>query len=205
MSFWGKLASLAAIAGGGVLTATGAGAPLGLALIGAGAGGAKHEWEDLPKEERQTKLAAETQRYAPWTGLQGKAPESSSGIGDVMAGATTGLTLGQGMTSAGLMGSAGVNGATGISTGAQAAGAAPSLGVDTNLMNYGNGAANNMTANLGSVPGVSAGGGMAGMISPDGVPLMNAGDANYGGLGGTDSDWTKLLKSKTPGNISIYS
>lgn len=42
---------------------------LGLA-IGAGAGLLKSELVDQPKEERQRKLAAATQRYSPWTGLK---------------------------------------------------------------------------------------------------------------------------------------
>ncbi len=75
-------------------------APLIVAAIAAGAGLLKSEFMDRPKEERQRVLAAETQRYSPWTGLKANKIEEADPMGSAMTFGAAGLGLGQGMESA---------------------------------------------------------------------------------------------------------
>ncbi len=208
MSLWGKLGSFGAMLGGGILSAIPGGAAFGLPLIGAGLGGAKHEFEDLPKEERANTLAAETQRYAPWTGLVAEKPQTSSGIGDVISGGVTGASIGQGLTKAGLIGGQGLSG--GPSPGM---GGGPNLGVNTNL-GYGANNIASMNADVNaampmasqSIPVIPAnsasiGGGQG--LSGFGMGLNQSTPAQ--GLGAyDDTQWSKLLRSKQPGAINLY-
>lgn len=67
---------------------------LGLA-IGAGAGLLKNELVDQPKEERERKLAAATQRYSPWTGLKAGEIQHADPFGNMLSFGTAGGMLGQ--------------------------------------------------------------------------------------------------------------
>lgn len=52
---------------------------------------------DAPKADRQRKLAAETARYSPWTGMAPQQVEEADPIGSAMQFGTTGAMLGQGI------------------------------------------------------------------------------------------------------------
>lgn len=81
---------LAAIpAGVGLATAIGAGG-------GALAGGVKAKMA-ADKETKDRALAADTQRYSPWTGLQAAPVEAANPVGDVLQGAVGGGMFGQGL------------------------------------------------------------------------------------------------------------
>lgn len=71
---------------------------------GAALGAAKRQFVDKPREQKQWKLAAETQRYSPWTGLTAKMPEETSFLGNMMQGGAMGAMVGQGLSGAGLLG-----------------------------------------------------------------------------------------------------
>lgn len=58
---------------------------------GAGAGALKHLVSDAPRAARQRKLAAETQRYSPWTKMQAGPVEDPSLFGNIIGGAGYGL------------------------------------------------------------------------------------------------------------------
>lgn len=68
--------------------------PLLAGLIG---GAVKHVAVDKPMADKQRQLAAETQRYSPWTDLKAGAVEEPSLFGSLLQGGTTGLSLGQGL------------------------------------------------------------------------------------------------------------
>ncbi len=97
MGFWGTLGKIGGAIGGAVAApfTGGASAMLIPAALGAGTGLAKHFLEDKPNQQNQARLAAETDRYAPWTGLHGKMPGNTSLIGSTMEGGLAGLSLGQ--------------------------------------------------------------------------------------------------------------
>lgn len=63
----------------------------------AGLGLVKGLTVDKAKENRQRQLAAETQRYSPWTGMQAQAIQNADPLGSAMQGGFTGFSLGQGM------------------------------------------------------------------------------------------------------------
>jgi hypothetical protein len=86
-------------AGGGAAAGAMIGGPWG-ALAGALLGIAKGELIDRPKEGRQRKLASETQRFSPWTGLTAGGIQEADPFGSAMQGGTTALALGQGMQNA---------------------------------------------------------------------------------------------------------
>lgn len=65
---------------------------LGLA-IGAGAGLLKSQLIDAPREARQRKLAAATQRYSPWTGLQAQPIMPADPFGNALQFGATGAAL----------------------------------------------------------------------------------------------------------------
>lgn len=67
-----------------------------LMAIGAAAGLAKSELVDRPKEERQRKLAAATQRYSPWTGLQAQGVQEADPLGSSIAFGGAGYQMGLG-------------------------------------------------------------------------------------------------------------
>lgn len=64
--------------------------------VGALAGGAKAAIAG-GKESRDRQLAADTQRYSPWTGMQAAPVESANPVGDIMGGAVSGGMFGQGL------------------------------------------------------------------------------------------------------------
>lgn len=66
----------------------------GGALVGAGVGGLKAKLA-ADKEKRDIALAANTQRYSPWTGLQANAIQHADPVGDILTGATSGAMQGQ--------------------------------------------------------------------------------------------------------------
>lgn len=63
---------------------------------------AKSKMIDEPAAARQRKLAAETQRYSPWTHLTAQAPQDPNAIGQMLqygaTGAAIGSSLGKGGT-----------------------------------------------------------------------------------------------------------
>jgi hypothetical protein len=64
-------------------------------LIGAAVGAAKHAAVDVPREQRSRRLAAETQRYSPWTGMQAQPIQEANLFGSALQGGVTGAQLGQ--------------------------------------------------------------------------------------------------------------
>lgn len=65
--------------------------------IGTIAGGVKYGI-DKSNYNKKLALAAQTQRYSPWTGMQAQVPNAPGGpTGDILAGAGTGASLGQGI------------------------------------------------------------------------------------------------------------
>lgn len=68
--------------------------PLSMLAIGAAAGLAKSELIDRPKEDRQRKLAAATQRYSPWTGLAAQPIQEADSVGTPMEFGLTGYQMG---------------------------------------------------------------------------------------------------------------
>ena len=75
---------------------------IGTAALLAGLGGAalsagKHFAMDVPNARRQNKLAAETIRNSPWTGLTPNKVEQPNLFGTLFQGTTGGLALGQGI------------------------------------------------------------------------------------------------------------
>ena len=74
--------------------------PITALAIGAGAGLLKSELIDKPKEERQRRLAAATQRYSPWTGLQANPVQEADPFGSMLQYGATGASMGAGIQSA---------------------------------------------------------------------------------------------------------
>lgn len=74
---------------------------LGL-LIGAGTGVVKSELIDRPKEKRDRKLAAETQRLSPWTGLQAQAIKEADPLASALQFGGAGAQMGMGIQNQGL-------------------------------------------------------------------------------------------------------
>lgn len=68
--------------------------------IGAGLGLLKSETVDKDREERQRRLAAETQRYSPWTGLQAGPIQESDMLGNMLQYGGTGASMQQGVEQA---------------------------------------------------------------------------------------------------------
>lgn len=95
--------------------------------IGAAAGVGKYFLSDKPRYNAEKKLAAETQRYSPWTGLQANTPRNPSMFENVLQGGMTGLQLGQGLQSLGGAAS------SMAAPSSQAMGGGPSLGVNTDF------------------------------------------------------------------------
>ncbi len=67
------------------------------ALVGAGLGAAKHFVSDKPNEEADRRLAAETARYSPWTGMRPGQIKRANLIGSVMQGGGAGALVGSGI------------------------------------------------------------------------------------------------------------
>lgn len=61
----------------------------------AGAGLAKGLFADAPRANRQRKLAAETTRYSPWTGLQAQQVQEADPFGSALQGLATGASMDQ--------------------------------------------------------------------------------------------------------------
>lgn len=74
--------------------------PLVMAGIMAAAGLLKGEVVDREKEERERKLAADTQRYSPWTGLKAGPIHEADPFGQALQGGFTGYSLGTAQQSA---------------------------------------------------------------------------------------------------------
>lgn len=74
--------------------------PITLALIGAGVGVGKGVLYDQPQAERDRKLAAETQRFSPWTGLKAQPVKEANVMGDAMTFGLAGASMGQNMEAA---------------------------------------------------------------------------------------------------------
>jgi hypothetical protein len=70
--------------------------PLTMGLIMGGIGLGKSILIDKPKEERQRKLAAETQRYSPWTGLKAGGIQEADPFGSALSMGTSGAMMAQG-------------------------------------------------------------------------------------------------------------
>ncbi len=84
--------------------------PLAMAAAGALAGKAKNDRaQEIERSDR--KLAAETQRYSPWTGMQANnIRQAGSQFGDMFSGGVGGAMMGQSLS----------NGMAGMSSGAPA-------------------------------------------------------------------------------------
>ncbi len=76
--------------------------PLMAMAIGAGVGLLKSETVDKNKEKRQRKLAAETQRLSPWTGMSAGPINEADPLGSMLAFGGTGAQMGAGIQQAGL-------------------------------------------------------------------------------------------------------
>lgn len=71
-------------------------------LIGAGLGAVKHFASDQPAAAAKRKLAAETTRYSPYTGMVGEMPQDPNLMGSLFQGGLTGAAFGQGLNSGGV-------------------------------------------------------------------------------------------------------
>lgn len=69
--------------------------PLFIGLGMGVAGAAKSELIDRPAAERKRKLAASTQRYSPWTGMQAQAPTDPDTVAAALSYGSQGAMLGQ--------------------------------------------------------------------------------------------------------------
>lgn len=69
-------------------------------LAGAGIGLLKSEVFDRPKSERERKMAAETMRYSPWTGMTPQPVKEADPMGSALQGGMTGAMFGQNMQTA---------------------------------------------------------------------------------------------------------
>jgi hypothetical protein len=71
--------------------------PLAMAGIGAALGLGKNLFFDAPKEKAQRRLAAETARFSPWTGLSSSSVPITPAdpLGSVIQGGLTGASMGQ--------------------------------------------------------------------------------------------------------------
>jgi hypothetical protein len=69
--------------------------PITLAAILGATGLAKSELIDRPKEERQRKVAAETLRWSPWTGITPAGIKEADPFGSALQGAAVGAMVGQ--------------------------------------------------------------------------------------------------------------
>lgn len=74
--------------------------PLTLMAIGSALGLVKSQVVDKPKADKQRKLAAETQRYSPWTHLQANPVQEADPFGSVLQYGVTGGMLGANMEQA---------------------------------------------------------------------------------------------------------
>lgn len=74
--------------------------PITALAIGAGAGLLKSELLDRPREQKQRTLAAETQRYSPWTGLKADPIHEADPLGSALTFGSQGAMLGAGIQNA---------------------------------------------------------------------------------------------------------
>jgi len=72
--------------------------PVTIAIL-AGTGLLKSELVDRPREDRQRRLAAETQRYSPWTGLQAGHIQEADPFGSAIQGGLQGAAFSQNVES----------------------------------------------------------------------------------------------------------
>lgn len=101
MGVLGKIGGIGAMLGGAALGTVGGNPMAGMALGGAGLGMTKREFSDIPREMAQRKLAAETERLAPWTGLHVQLGPQGSSFEEALKGGSTGLAVGQGFAGGG--------------------------------------------------------------------------------------------------------
>lgn len=85
--------------GGDVMAGAGMGSMLGPygAAAGAGLGLIKYFAVDKPANDKQRALAATTQKFSPWTGLQAEAPSPVNPMSAGISGAGMGMSMGQNM------------------------------------------------------------------------------------------------------------
>lgn len=62
-------------------------------LVMAALAAAKNQMVDKPAADRQRHLAAETQKYSPWTHLTAEAPQDPNLAGDIISGGATGASM----------------------------------------------------------------------------------------------------------------
>lgn len=98
MGTLGKLGAIGTMLGGAALATVGGSPVAGAGLIGTGAGMGKREWSDIPREQAQRALAAQTERLSPWTGLHGQLGPQGSMFESGLQGGSTGLAIGQGLS-----------------------------------------------------------------------------------------------------------
>lgn len=67
------------------------------ALIGVGTGGLKYFLHDKPKEASERQLAADTQRYSPWTGLKAGEISDADLMGNMLGAGLSGAQFGAGV------------------------------------------------------------------------------------------------------------
>lgn len=71
--------------------------PLTMLAIGSALGLGKSALIDAPREKRQRKLAAATQRYSPWTGLRANPIQEADPFGSALQFGATGASMGAAM------------------------------------------------------------------------------------------------------------
>lgn len=72
--------------------------PITMMLIGSAVGLGKSALIDKPKEDSERKLAAETQRYSPWTGLKANAITKADPFGSALKYGATGAQIGNSLS-----------------------------------------------------------------------------------------------------------
>lgn len=77
--------------------------PITIGLLAGTAMGLGKGFLDKENEDRQRKLAAETARWSPWTGMSPQLPQSANVLGSTLQGAGTGAMFGQGLKNAGYL------------------------------------------------------------------------------------------------------
>lgn len=85
--------------GSGAATGAAVGGPWG-AVIGGALGLGKSLFFDKSKENRERKLAAETARWSPWTGMSPNQIQEADPFGSTLQGVSTGLSMTQNMENA---------------------------------------------------------------------------------------------------------
>lgn len=74
--------------------------PITAALVGTAIGALKSEAIDRPAANRKRHLAAQTNRYSPWTGMKGENVQDPDTVANMLSYGSQGAMMGQGMNSA---------------------------------------------------------------------------------------------------------